>query len=190
MPQPLQIDIFSLTGFNTLLLILSLAVTVGILRGAARDNVRTAVERLDDVALRGNRKLVPMLHRFQYRGLDDRSSCKVLIKQYTQVEAGSVPEGFLEHLDPDIDTEREERFTELLTNQIALEYANRYDTEYMSYVENTEYSPDGLVVEIETKNPVYVKRIVDGVMSGVRQYATDQPLVENEGERAVETETD
>lgn len=187
--QLLQID--PLTAFNTLLLLLSLAVTLGILRGAARDNIRTTIEGLDDVALQGNRKLVPMLHRFHYRGLDRRSSCEVLIRQYVETEAGSVPEGFLEHIEPDIDWEDnkkvKQRFDELFAKNITRIQAMKFDDNPASYIDEVEYSVDGLIVRIETKNPVYVKRIVDAAMSGIRGYSVQ---ADRETERDVETENE
>jgi hypothetical protein len=196
MPQPLQIDIFSLTRFNTLLLVLSLAVTVGILRGAARDNVRTAIESLDDVALGGDRKLVPMLHRFHYRGIDRYSSCEVLIKQYAETEVGSVPEDFLEHIELVSTSEQEiedeqEQFKERIADTIARVMPYQFDNNLSSYIEDVEYSPDGLIIEIETKNPVYIKRIVDTAMSGIRAYISSKSETDGETEQdeaEVETE--
>lgn len=191
MYQLLQID--PLTGFNTLLLLLSLVVTFGILRGAARDNIRTAIEGLDDVALQKNRKLVPMLHNFHYRGLDRRSSCEVLIKQYAEMEAGSVPEGFLEHIEPSTDSkldtkDKMDRFNELITREITREKVGQFDDDAASHFGDIESSNDGLIIQIETKNPVYVKRIVDAAMSGVREYSVQKFETDRETERETETE--
>jgi len=167
---PLQLATILLTLTNTLLLVLSLILSYGIVRSSARDSVRTAIEQLSDIALRNNEKLTAILHSFNHTRIEGGPETRIIFKQYAERGAGSIPVKFLENIEKDEDEMSDARFREVMGNILTRHVASEFDEDLASILGETTLTRDGLVIQVNTRDPVKVKRVADAALLGLHNY--------------------